>query len=113
MPLSDDSRRRANYRMSWRRHQYAGMVGIEMKCELPSLVLLTENLAPNANLLVRTTDSQGNVVPSHIRRFYDFAHVILFEAEPEAGELTCELLMQVPLKFEFFVKPPELNRVEN
>lgn len=103
----------ARYNLRWRREQYAGTVHLTMKSDLPCLVVTTDSLSPEAQLLVRTVDAEGREVPSHIRKYYDFAHLIFFEADPDAGELTSEILMQTPLEFEFFVAPPELKVVEN
>ncbi len=103
----------ARYNLRWRREQYAGTVHLTMKSDLPCLVVTTDSLSPEAQLLVRTVDAEGRKVPSHIRRFYDFAHLIFFEADSDVGELTCEVLMQTPLEFELFVEPPELKVVED
>ena len=101
------------YSVSWQPVRYDGMVDLVKDSDLPCLFVLTNSLHPAVRLLARTVDSEGNEVPSHVRSFYDFAHLIFFEAYPRDGELTCEILMQTPVEFEFFVAPPEPKHIEN
>ena len=102
-----------HYRLKWQVVQYSGLVDLEKDSELPCLFLLTNTLHPDVQLLARTVNSEGRQVPSHVQKFYDFAHLIFFEAYPQDGELTCEILMQTPIEFEFFVTPSDLKQIEN
>jgi hypothetical protein len=78
---------------------------------MPCLILQNVGLPAGSQILVRTRDSQGREVSSHLRRFYDVAYLVFFDASPDVGELTCELLLQTPLEFEFFIQPPEPETV--
>jgi len=106
------SRASSRYNINWQPNRYSGTANLVKDSELPCLFVLTNSLHPDVQLLVRTVDSEGREVPSHVRNFYDFAHLIFFEADPRDGELTCEVLMQTPVEFEFFVEPPQLKQVK-
>ncbi|MBI1312538.1 hypothetical protein GC176_14695 [bacterium] len=108
VPIASGNQKFAQYRLEWR--YVGGPQGLllSLETEAPCLILSNEGLPAGTQILVRTHDSQGREAPSHIRQFYDFAWLVFFDAEPEAGELTCELLLQTPLEFEFFIKPPEV-----
>ncbi|MHC4878481.1 MAG: hypothetical protein ACYTGL_18695 [Planctomycetota bacterium] len=97
----------ARYRLEW--GEFPGSPGqtLRLNTQAPCLILRSADIPAGTQLLVRTRDAEGREVRSHIRQFYDFAWLIFFDAKPDDGELTCELLRQTPLEFEFFIKPPE------
>lgn len=107
VPFSTGGTRYARYQLRWR--NTGGFQGelLSLETEAPCLILKDAGLPEGTQVLVRTRDSKGNEVPSHIRKFYDFAYLVFFDAQPDVGELTCEFLLQTPVEFELFIRPPD------
>jgi hypothetical protein len=111
IPIVNADRQYAAYRLEWRNDGSPRGERLTLDTPMPCLILQNVGLPAGSQILVRTRDSQGREVSSHLRRFYDVAYLVFFDASPDVGELTCELLLQTPLEFEFFIQPPEPETV--
>lgn len=107
VPIRGSDRQPASYRVEWQAEGYRGVARVGITSDVPCLLLRTDALDVDADVLVRTTDDAGNEVTSHVRSFYDFAHLVFFDVDTPVSGLTCELCMQVPVELEFTVKPSD------
>jgi len=96
-----------HYRYESRHESRGGQQVYNVECELPHVLVEFPTRTGETRLTLRAVDDQDRKVGVHEQFTHPQGTLRMLETQPGAISVQIEAIIQTPLKFEFFIKPPE------
>jgi len=104
---AENGRQQRHYRYESRRESRGGQDVYNVECELPHVLVEFPTRTGETSLTLRAVDDQDRKVGVHQQSVHGQGTLLMLETHPGATSVRIEAIIQTPLKFEFFIKPPE------